>query len=78
LRPTAPFVFLLATLLLGLEATRGVRVAEAVHVDGLDADASAAIATGTTANIVASICFTVAPFVDGKILTTHGGRLQLM
>lgn len=74
MRPASPFVFLLATLLLGLEATRGMRVAEAVHVDGLDAYTRAAIAPSTTANAVASIGFAVAPFIDGKILATHGGR----
>jgi hypothetical protein len=51
-----------------------MRVAEAVHVDGLDAYTRAAIATSTTANAVASIGFAVAPFIDGKILATHGGR----
>ena len=56
-------MLLLADLLLGLEATCGVRVAEAVHMHGLNADAWATIPAVSGADIVAGIFFALAPFV---------------
>lgn len=62
-RSAAHLMLLLAGLLLGLEATCGVRVAEAVHMHGLNADAWATIPAVSGADIVAGIFFALAPFV---------------
>lgn len=48
-----------------------MRVAEAVHVHGLDADARAAIPAVGGADTVAGIFFALAPFVECKVLATH-------
>ena len=73
LRPPPHLLLLLLRLLLRLEPARGVRVAEAVHVDGLDANAGTAVAAVARADAVASVFFAVAPFVEGVVLAAHGG-----
>lgn len=65
-------MLLLAGLILGLEATPGVRVAEAVHMHGLDADARATVPAVGGADVVAGIFFALAPFVECKVLAAHG------
>ena len=49
-------------------------IAEAVHVDGLDAHTRTAIATVSGAGAVAGVFFAMAPFVEGVILATHDGQ----
>ena len=71
-RSAAHLIFLLAGLLLGLEATRGVRVAEAMHMHGLDADARATVPAVGGADVVAGIFFALAPFVECEVLAAHG------
>lgn len=48
-----------------------MRVAEAVHVNGLDADTRATVSAVGGADIVAGIFFALAPFVECEILTAH-------
>lgn len=71
LRPPPLLLLLLLRLLLRLERARGVRVAEAVHVDGLNADAGTAVTALTRAGAVAGVFLAVAPFVEGVILAAH-------
>jgi hypothetical protein len=71
LRSAAHLALLLAGLLLRLEAARGVRVAETVHVHGLHADTRAAVPAVGGADAVAGIFFALAPFVECKVLATH-------
>jgi hypothetical protein len=55
-----------------------VRIAKAVHVDGFNADAGTTIATVTRADAVAGVFLAMAPFVEGVVLATHGGRVNLV
>jgi len=71
LRSAARFIVLLAGLLFRFEASGGMRVAEAVHVHGLDADSRAVIPTVGGTDAVASIFFALAPFVECEVLATH-------
>lgn len=57
----------------GLEAARCVRVAEAVHVDCLDANSGTAVPSVAGADAVSSVFFAVAPFVQGEVLAAHLG-----
>lgn len=52
----------------------GVGIAEAVHMNGLDAHAGTAIATMAGADAVAGVFLAMAPFVEGVVLATHGGK----
>lgn len=47
-------------------------IAEAVHVDGFDADAGTTIATMAGADALTGVFFAMAPFVEGVVLVTHG------
>jgi hypothetical protein len=49
-----------------------VGIAEAVHVDGFDADPGTTIATVAGTDAVAGVFLAVAPFVEGVVLATHG------
>ena len=42
-------------------------------MDGLDADAGTAVAAVAGADAVAGVFFAVAPFVEGVVLSAHGG-----
>jgi hypothetical protein len=59
---------------LRLEAARRVRVAEAVHVDRLNADSRTAVPSVAGADAVSCVFFTVAPFVQGEVLAAHDGE----
>lgn len=74
LRPAACLLLFLLSILFSLEAASGVGIAEAVHVDGFDADARTTIATVTGADAVAGVFLAMAPFVEGVVLATHGGE----
>ena len=71
LRSAARFIVLLAGLLLRFEAMGGMRVAEAMHMHGLDADAGAVIPTVGGTDAVAGVFFALAPFVECEVLATH-------
>lgn len=71
MRSAAGLILLLAGLLLRFETTRGMRVAEAMHVHGLDADARAIIPTMGGTDAVAGVFFALAPFVECEVLATH-------
>lgn len=64
-------LFRLFGLLLGLEPVLRVRVAEAVHVHGLDADSRAVVVSLCGAHALACVFFALAPLVQGEVLATH-------
>lgn len=70
---------MLASLLLALEPARSMRIAEALHVDGLDAHSLAAAAALARTGALAGIFFALAPLVEGEILTAHcfGGWIEI-
>lgn len=70
---------MLASLLLTLEPARGMRIAEALHVDGLDAHSLAAAAALASTGALAGIFFALAPLVDCEILAAHffGGLIGI-
>jgi hypothetical protein len=51
-----------------------MRIAEAVHVNGFNTDAGTTIATVARADAVTGVFLTMAPFVEGIVLATHGGK----
>jgi len=73
LRPAPDLIHILLCLLLGLEAVRRVRIAEAVHVNRLDTDSRTAIPSVARADAVSCVFFTVTPFVQGEVLSAHFG-----
>jgi hypothetical protein len=52
-----------------------VAIAEAMHVDGFNADAWAAFATMTGAYALAGVFFALAPFVECEVLAAHCGEV---
>lgn len=74
LRPAPCLLLFLLSLLFSLESTGGVGIAEAVHVDGFDADAGTIIATMAGADALTGVFLAMAPFVESVVLATHGGE----
>lgn len=66
-------VVLFQQLMLRLPALRGMPMAEAVHANCFDGDTRAFVFFVRSADEVAGIFFTPAPFVYGEVLLAHVG-----
>ena len=67
------FLLQFPDFLLRFPALGGMPVAEAVHPDGFDAEAGAVLVRVAGTGGIAGAFFTLAPFVYGEGLMTHGG-----
>ena len=62
---------------MGLESPGGVGMAEAVHVDRLDAHSTAVVKAKTGTGSISGILFTMTPGIQGVVLAAHGDDDQI-